>query len=524
MEGRIMAKVFSVVIVLIVALSQALPVGAQTSELNTSYVTMQAGLTYAGLLGGRNFGWRYTSPYGSNHIGMLRFNDLGSGTAGCGGVRVLYPVSRKFGIVASLQDIRLITTASESRTLTSSDEIAGTLPARITSAYQDVWQYTSGELLLRYAVLPWLYSFGGADVGVLADDSFDGAEQLLSDGSFLSFKTGKGTGERLMSLSSYYSVKYYEPLRVAAKFGIGTMLPMPLFHSWIITPELAVSIPVTPLFNRTARDLYAKDGIGIPNLFYTSFTISVGLPLADEPDQPTLTTHAENPVAPTTRPIEKPAVISRQQKVAGSIREESTTLPLAATITATDLALGKTIATMQTDASGHFSIALTAPGKYSLTAEAPGHLFHSIAITLKADEDDEDATLAPIELSNTTTNTQGKVSLLVFFGFDNAMLSAESYPELQRVTTLLRNSPSMEIEIGGHTDAEGADEYNQQLSAKRALAVKNYLVLQGIAVTRISAVGYGKTKPIADNDSDEGRAKNRRVEMVIKAGQVSAKK
>jgi OOP family OmpA-OmpF porin len=116
------------------------------------------------------------------------------------------------------------------------------------------------------------------------------------------------------------------------------------------------------------------------------------------------------------------------------------------------------------------------------------------------------------------------VTLLVFFGFNNAMLSAESYPELDRVAKLLKDQPTVQIEIAGHTDGEGTEEYNQSLSERRALAVKNYLVLQGISGSRLTPAGYGKTKPIADNDDEEGRAQNRRVEMVIKASQDLGKK
>jgi len=509
-----MRKSWIVFVVLLLCAANELR--AQRSELGTSYVTAQFGLTYSELLGGKNFGWRYTSTFGGDHIGMINFDDPGSGTAMCGGVRLIAPISQRFGLIFSVQDVRLMTTATDARTLNSSPEIAGSSPASIQSAYRNVWQYTSGELMLRYTLFPWLYTFGGGEVGVIAGDDFDGAEKILSDGSFYSFKTNAPTGERTMNLSSYWSVHYYNPLRVAAKFGIGTMLALPLVHSWVVTPELAFSIPITPLFNQTARKLYASEGIGIPNLFYTSFTISVGLPLSEPYEPPPLAAANFAPNITKPAPVAENKATLQLRQIRGMIREEVTSAPLAASITATDLTTGKTVGSARADATGHYAVPLAAPGKYSITAEAPGHLFHSVAVTLRADDDDE-GVLSPIELTNTTPNTESKVTLLVFFGFNNAMLSAESYPELDRVAKLLKEQPAVQIELAGHTDGDGTDEYNQLLSAKRALAVKNYLVLQGISGSRLTPAGYGKTKPIASNDEEEGRAQNRRVEMVIKA-------
>ena len=77
------------------------------------------------------------------------------------------------------------------------------------------------------------------------------------------------------------------------------------------------------------------------------------------------------------------------------------------------------------------------------------------------------------------------------------------------------NCPEASISIEGHTDSQGPDVYNQDLSERRASAVVDYLVSQGIDATRLSAVGYGETNPIADNETREGRAINRRIEFSV---------
>ncbi len=103
----------------------------------------------------------------------------------------------------------------------------------------------------------------------------------------------------------------------------------------------------------------------------------------------------------------------------------------------------------------------------------------------------------------------------VFFEFNKAALLPDSYSELNRVADFLKENPSVEIELAGHTDNIGSDEYNLDLSERRAISVKEYLVAQGIADSRLRAKGYGETKPIAPNDYDWGREKNRRVEFTI---------
>lgn len=101
----------------------------------------------------------------------------------------------------------------------------------------------------------------------------------------------------------------------------------------------------------------------------------------------------------------------------------------------------------------------------------------------------------------------------VLFDFNKSTLQAASDGALQQVAALMAANPSLKIEIQGHTDNVGGDAYNQTLSEARAHSVMAWLVAHNVAATRMTAVGYGKTKPVADNNTDEGRMKNRRVEI-----------
>ncbi len=112
----------------------------------------------------------------------------------------------------------------------------------------------------------------------------------------------------------------------------------------------------------------------------------------------------------------------------------------------------------------------------------------------------------------------GRVIVLknVFFDYDKYTLRSASLAELEKVLQLMEEYPNMEIEIAGHTDIKGSDAYNKTLSLNRAKAVYNWLTKQGVSGKRMTYEGYGFHKPIATNDTDEGRQLNRRTEMKIK--------
>ncbi|MDP9231117.1 MAG: OmpA family protein, partial [Bacteroidota bacterium] len=94
-------------------------------------------------------------------------------------------------------------------------------------------------------------------------------------------------------------------------------------------------------------------------------------------------------------------------------------------------------------------------------------------------------------------------------------LLAKSNKGLNEVAKILQGNPDLKIDIDGHTDNVGNDAFNQTLSENRANAVKSYFVSKGISESRITATGYGEQKPIADNNTAAGKAKNRRVEMKL---------
>jgi len=103
----------------------------------------------------------------------------------------------------------------------------------------------------------------------------------------------------------------------------------------------------------------------------------------------------------------------------------------------------------------------------------------------------------------------------VNFAFNSAELTPQSKGILNEWVARIKGDKTIRVEVAGHTDSIGSDAYNQQLSQRRAKSVVDYFVSQGVSIDRLKAVGYGKTKPVASNKTEEGRAENRRVELHI---------
>ncbi len=109
-----------------------------------------------------------------------------------------------------------------------------------------------------------------------------------------------------------------------------------------------------------------------------------------------------------------------------------------------------------------------------------------------------------------------RLTLQVLFDVDKSTITEAGQRELQKAVVFVKKYPGAKIEVDGHTDSTGTDAYNQKLSERRAAAVKDYLIKEaGVDSSKITAIGYGKTKPVADNKTAAGRAKNRRVEILI---------
>lgn len=160
-----------------------------------------------------------------------------------------------------------------------------------------------------------------------------------------------------------------------------------------------------------------------------------------------------------------------------------------------------------------FEAQLPGQGYYHLHARAEGYLSGSDSFLLPLPKTDtiifKTVFLKPLEVGVSVRLNN------IFFDFDKATLRPESFPELDKVVELLQQNPKLFIEIGGHTDDKGSDEYNEKLSQGRAESVRDYITANWIAAERVTAKGYGESTPEVPNNSDENRQINRRVVFTV---------
>ncbi len=168
---------------------------------------------------------------------------------------------------------------------------------------------------------------------------------------------------------------------------------------------------------------------------------------------------------------------------------------------------------VQTDEMGNYLITLPVGKDYAFNVNRQGYLFYSDNFLMSNSPADsvyeKNIPLQPIEANAIV------ILKNIFFDINKFELKPESQVELDKLVQLLNENPKLKIEIGGHTDNVGKPADNITLSNNRAKAVVTYLVGKNISVTRLTAKGYGETKPTADNKTEEGKALNRRTEMKV---------
>jgi outer membrane protein OmpA-like peptidoglycan-associated protein len=199
--------------------------------------------------------------------------------------------------------------------------------------------------------------------------------------------------------------------------------------------------------------------------------------------------------------------------VKGFVTDKQTGKGLPSSVELFDNINNKALMKVQTDEKGEYFITLPTGRDYTFTVNRKGYLFYSEQYTLsKKDADStyqKNITLQPVALhANFVFNN-------ILFKNNSFELPSAAFIELDKLVQVLNENPSIKLEISGHTDTIGKQEDNLILSSNRAKAIVNYLNSKNIDPKRLSYKGYGSLKPIADNNSEEGRSKNRRTEFTV---------
>ncbi len=199
--------------------------------------------------------------------------------------------------------------------------------------------------------------------------------------------------------------------------------------------------------------------------------------------------------------------------ITGKVFDKRTLNGVPSMVELKDLERNETICKIQTKVDGTYLIPMPVGKTYAFNVNRKGYLFFSETFSMKDKLVDSgyvvDIALTPIEINASITLKN------IFFETGKSELQAASFYEMNKLIQLLIDNPTLKIEIIGHTDNVGKASDNMTLSVHRASAVVNYLVARGIDRKRLNQKGMGSTQPIAENDHEEGRAKNRRTELKV---------
>lgn len=199
--------------------------------------------------------------------------------------------------------------------------------------------------------------------------------------------------------------------------------------------------------------------------------------------------------------------------VKGKVFDAVTKRGLPSAVELTDLGTKELLSRVQTDETGNYLITLPVGKDYAFNVNRKGYLFFSDNFQLSDRIPDStyniDIPLQPLQVNAAV------ILKNIFFDVNKFELKPESYVELDNIVLLMKENPALKIRINGHTDNTGKPADNLKLSNNRANAVIQYIISKGIDAKRLSSKGLGETEPIADNNSEEGRSKNRRTEMIV---------
>lgn len=278
--------------------------------------------------------------------------------------------------------------------------------------------------------------------------------------------------------------------------------------------------------NTPDDDLFIT-GTGTPNRFYFASERVGGLGYSDiylitqeakKKEEPVVATKKDEPPIVTVPPKKvEPAVKEPEaHRFVIKVIDADTKKPVKAAVRMNGKDNSSVASINIADGVFEFVITSSATKNYTVYAEMDGYMFENISLSLSGGSakggTSQEKTIMLRRIKS------GEVTVLrhVFFETGKATLKRESFDELDKFVFMMKQNTMLRVEIAGHTDNQGSQDFNMQLSKNRAGAVKSYLTSKGVEARRVSAIGYGETRPLVSNDDEEGgRAINRRVEFKV---------
>ncbi len=416
------------------------------------YVGAEIGTTRSWMVGNRGFYFQHqTSGVDDN----LPFGALGSGQGLQFGGVVDFSLSDFIGLQGKIRYFNTISSSSQVGSIVTTGTDAMAHGFETVTSYTNTHTFLGGDALVRYQLVPQqYYALGGAGISWPVSETFTASRTAVSNTT--------QTYVPAFATSTAPSDAYFNSFRADLKFGVGTFIP--ITEDVVATPELMFSFPVTSYFSRSYEAYYKSAGVKTPHQPYVSASISIKFPNGG------FSLYA----------LER----DRHRQYEDQFRRASVLHPIPML-------------------RNHF------------VAEIPKHV---ATATVKPDsmpDYEVDVSSRMIRWEDIGPNVPRKLRLTFFFEFGKADLAPYNFGDLDKLVVAMTKHPNLVTEIAAYTDSKGSMKLNMALSERRAQAVQNYLIAKGIDLARIPARGYGPNSPVATNDTPEGRASNRRVELVV---------
>jgi len=331
-------------------------------------------------------------------------------------------------------------------------------------------------------------TYGGEDVYVSFQDKNDNWSQPLNLGPKINTASDEYTPFLASDMLTLYFTSEGKP-----GFGIGDIyMSKRLDDTWKNWSE---PVNLGPAFNTALSDFYFTIPASGEHAYFVSASRAKG--------------------ATDIFKIKLPAELQPNPVVLihGKVLNVKSKAPISADIFYETLPQGEERGKARSDGLGRYKIVLPTGSVYGFRASRAGFISINDNIDVKDvkkyEEIEKDLYLAPIEVGQVVRINN------LFFESNRVEIAEASFPELNRLAETMKQNPSVEIEIGGHTDDIGSEQDNLKLSEDRAKKVSFYLYNKGTEFARMRSKGYGESKPLVPNDTDENRKQNRRVEILI---------
>lgn len=366
------------------------------------------------------------------------------------------------------------------------------------------------DIIPHFTLFDKISLFAGLSAGFQLNPIFNQRETIAVPdlGSTFADSNGNNTNQRIRNQFSG-ALPDANQIQLAIMTGIGYTLPLNTNASLLARPEVSMRIPLTSFASTVSWNATSLQ-VGVSILYRQIKELDIP-PVKGKETLPIITDNViKSNVEVQTQPLDDKFVLT------GRILK-SDGLPLKTTVIVEDLMTGDSIGSSESNSqTGTYTLSLDFGRHYSYSFVADGFYPNSKSIDLRSYPGYKYLKKKDVVLKSINELLASGEDILInniYFESDKSELKKSSFLELNKLIQVLGKYPNVHVNLEAHTDNNGNDLYNDDLSMRRAKSVQQYLESKSITSKRITAKGFGERKPIAPNDTEEGRASNRRVQF-----------